>query len=157
MTHIKQAAAVAHAHGLKFFLIGSVDAGMVSGERKFPKKYDTWLKQHRGAWAGIAGVDLFSIQSQQAEGTPSFAPFVKAAVAQARAAAPHTPIDIGIGINPHSPPTVISAAMIREAYDIGRAAGASGFWHNIESNVNANVPLSVYADFFHQLYKEEHP
>jgi hypothetical protein len=154
-TFIKQAAALVHAHGLKFFLIGSVDAGMASQEKKFPTKYKTWLAQHRGAWAGIPGVDLFSIQSQQAEGTPTFASFVPAAVAQAKAAAPHTPIDIGIGIDPHNPPTVITAAMIREAYDCGVSAGASGFWHNIESNVNANVPLTVYVDFFHKLYKEQ--
>ena len=121
---IQQAAALVHAHGLKFFLIGSIDAGMVSHERKFPTKYDTWLAQHRGAWAAIPGVDLYSIQSQQAEGTPSFAPFVTAAVKQARTAAPNTPIDIGIGINPHNPPTVITAAMIREAYDCGVAVGA---------------------------------
>ena len=155
-THfIKEAAALVHAHGLKFFLIGSVDAGMISHEKKFPKKYDTWLAQHRGAWAGTHGVDLFSIQSQQAEGTPTFASFVPAAVAQARAAAPSTPIDIGIGINPHTPPTVITAAMIREAYDCGVSVKASGFWHNVESNVNANVPLTVYVDFFHKLYREE--
>ena len=81
--------------------------------------------------------------------------FVTAAVAQAKAAAQHTPIDIGIGINPHNPPTVITAAMIREAYDIGVSAGAAGFWHNIESHVNADVPLTVYVEFFHQLYREE--
>jgi hypothetical protein len=154
-TFIKQAAALVHAHGLKFFLIGSVDAGMVSGERKFPKKYETWLAQHRGAWAAIPGVDLFSIQSQQAEGTSTFAAFVSAAVAQAKAAAPNTPVDIGIGINPHNPPTVITAAMIREAYDRGLSAGAAGFWHNIESNVNADVPLTVYVEFFHKLYRDE--
>ena len=152
---IKQAAARVHAHGLKFFLIGSVDAGMAKHEKKFPTKYTTWLAQHRGAWAGITGVDLFSIQSQQAEGTPTFATFVPAAVAQARAAAPQTPIDIGIGINPHNPPTVITAAMIRQGYDLGLSAGASGFWHNVEKNVNAKVPLTVYVDFFHKLYQDE--
>jgi hypothetical protein len=152
---IKQAAALAHAHGLKFFLIGSVDAGMASHEKKFPKKYETWLAQHRGAWAGVPGVDLYSIQSQQAEGTPTFVPFVRAAVAQAKAAAPNTPIDIGIGINPHNPPTVITAAMIRAAYDCGVTAGVAGFWHNVEHDVNANVPLTVYVEFFHKLYKDE--
>ena len=45
--------------------------------------------------------------------------------------------------------------MIREAYDCGLSAGASGFWHNVESDVNAKVPLTVYVDFFHKLYREE--
>jgi hypothetical protein len=152
---IRQAAVLVHAHGLKFFLIGSVDAGMKPEEKKFPQKYKTWLAQHRGAWAGIPGVDLYSIQSQQAEGTPTFAPFVAAAVAQAKAAAPKTPIDIGIGINPHYPPTVITAAIIREGYDHGVSAGAAGFWHNVEHDVNANVPLTVYVEFFHKLYRDE--
>jgi hypothetical protein len=37
--------------------------------------------------------------------------------------------------------------MIREASDCGLSAVAAGFSHNIESNVNANVPLTVYVEF----------
>lgn len=156
-SYVKQAAAaLAQAHGLKFVFTPSVDAGMTSREGAYPTKYATWLAQDRGAWAAIPGVSVYSIQSQQAEGTPTFATFVPAALAQAHAAAPKTPVDIGIGINPSNPPTVITAADIMNSYLLGQSDGAAGYWYNVEIGVGANVPTSVYVTFFQQLYTQLH-
>lgn len=155
-SYVARAAGLAEARRLLFFFTPSVEAGMAAQERGFPAKYSTWLAQHRGAWAAIPGVDMYSIQSQQAEGTPVFGSFVPAALAQAHAAAPHTPIDIGIGINPSNPPTAITVADLMGAYNLGRQHGAAGFWDNVEIGVGARVPPSVYVQFFQQLYAQLH-
>jgi len=147
-----KAATLAHAHGLKFIFTPSIDAGMTKAESHYPEKYRSWLKQGRGAWAAVPGVDIYSIQSQQSEGTTVFAEFVKAAVEQARRAAPHTAVDIGIGINPHSPPTVIATGDLIDAYAAGQAAGVDGYWHNVEVGVNADQPVTVYVEYFKQIY-----
>jgi hypothetical protein len=150
-SYVSRAIALAHSHGLKLYFIPSVDVGMTGGQGSYPTKYTTWLSEHRGRWAAL-GEDLYSIQSQQAEGTPTFAGFVPTALAQAHAAAPGVPIDIGIGINPHNPPTCITTQEIIQAYDIGRVNGAAGYWNNVETGVNCNVPTSVYVAFFKDLY-----
>jgi hypothetical protein len=153
-TFVAEAAALAKSHGLEFFFTPSVDAGMTPEERAYPAKYSTWLAQHRGKWSAIPGVDMYSIQSQQAEGTPVFTSFVPAALAQAHAAAPHTPVDIGIGINPSNPPTPTTLADLMEAYSLARHDGAAGYWNNVEIGVGAKAPPSVYVDFFEQLYAQ---
>ena len=124
---------------------------MTGSAGSFPTKYTTWINQDRGAWAA-AGEDYYSIQSQQAEGTPAFASFVSQAIAESNWAAPQVPIGIGIGINPHNPPTAITTPILMDAYNTGVQDGAAGFWHNVELGVNANVPASVYVDFLTQLY-----
>lgn len=155
-SYVQAAAQLAHAHGFKFFFTPSVDAGMTGSQGDYPTKYTTWLDQQRGAWAGIPGVDMYSIQSQQAEGTSVFNSFVPAALTQAHSAAPTTPVDIGIGINPSNPPTVITTADIESAYLLGQQYGAAGDWNNVELGVGANVPASVYVDFFDWLYTQLH-
>lgn len=150
-SYVAQAAAIVHARGLKFLFTPSVDVGMSSAEsRPWNQKYSTYLAQHRGAWAAVPGVDLFAIQSQQAEGTPTFDSFVASALAEAKAAAPEVPDIVGLGINPHTPPTAITTADIVSAFDAARADGAAGYWHNVESG-NAGVPPSVYVGFLEQL------
>lgn len=156
-SYVAQAAALAHQHGLLFIFTPSVDVGMTASESAYPMKYTTWLKQDRGAWAAIPGVDLYSIQSQQAEGTPIFTSFVPAALAQAQLAALLTPIDIGIGINPNNPPTAITTAEIISAFRIGQTNGAAGYWNNVETGAGANVPAAVYVKFFQQLYADLGP
>ena len=151
LSYMKAAIAIVHAKGLRFLLSPSIDVGMVGNERGFPNKYATWLNQHRGLWSA-AGEDYYSIQSQQAEGTQYFAPFVQRAVRQSRAAAPLVPVGIGIGINPNNPPTVITTSILVGAYYTGTAYNAAGFWHNVEIGVNANVPVSVYVNFFNYEY-----
>lgn len=151
LTYVTQAAALAHAHGLKFIFSPSIDVGMTKGEGGYPAKYATYLAQHRGAWAGVAGINIFCIQSQQAEGTPLFTSFVNSAVAQARAAAPTVAIVIGIGINPSTPATPITSQDLLAGQAVGRAANVAGYWNNVETNVGANVPASVYVTFFQDL------
>ena len=151
LSYVKAAIALVHAKGLRFLLSPSVDVGMTGGSGSYPTKYATWINQDRGAWAA-AGEDFYSIQSQQAEGTPYFATFVSQAIAESKWAAPKVPIGIGIGINPHNPPTVITTPILMDAYNTGIRDGAAGFWHNVEVGVNANVPTSVYASYFTQLY-----
>jgi hypothetical protein len=150
--YVTDAINLAHSHGLKLYFIPSADVGMTGGQGGFPNKYTTWLNEHRGAWAGL-GEDVYSIQSQQAEGTPTFASFVPAALSQTHAAAPNVPTNVGIGVNPHNPPTCTTTQNIIDAYDTGQANGASGYWNNVESGVNCNVPLSVYVAFFNYLYQ----
>ena len=154
--YVAQAIALAHSHGLALYFIPSADVGMTGGQGGFPNKYSTWLSERRGNWAAL-GEDLYSIQSQQAEGTPTFATFVPAAIAQAHSAAPSVPTDVGIGINPHNPPTCITTQNILDAYNIAIQAGASGFWNNVESGVNCNVPDAVYTQFFNTLYSGSPP
>jgi len=151
LSYVKAAIALVHAKGLRLLLTPSIDVGMVGNEGGFPNKYATWLKQHRGLWSA-AGEDYYSIQSQQAEGTPYFRSFVQQAIAQSRAAAPLVPVGIGIGINPHSPPTVITTSILVGAYHTGIVNNAAGFWHNVEIGVNANVPVSVYVNFLNHEY-----
>ena len=151
LTYVKAAIALVHAKGLRFLLSPSADVGMTGGTGSYPTKYATWINQGRGAWAA-AGEDYYSIQSQQAEGTPYWASFVSQAIAQAKSAAPQVPIGVGIGINPHNPPTVITPQILMDAHNTAMQSGAAGFWQNIELGVNANVPASVYVDFFTQLY-----
>ncbi len=151
LSSVKAAIALVHAKGLRFLLSPSIDVGMTGGSGSYPTKYATWISQDRGAWAAL-GEDFYSIQSQQAEGTPYFATFVSQAIAESRWAAPQMPLGIGIGINPHNPPTVITTPILMDAYNTAVKDGAAGFWHNVEAGVNANVPTSVYADFFTQLY-----
>lgn len=155
-SYVAQAAALAHARGLRFVFTPSIDVGMARDERRYPTKYSTWLAQHRGAWAAIQGVDIYSIQSQQAEGTSIFQSFIVEALAQAHEAAPHAIVDVGIGINPNNPPTPIKAADIMSAYSISRTNCASGYWNNVEVGVGANVPVSEYVRFFEQLYSQLH-
>ena len=150
--YVTDAISLAHSHGLKLFFIPSVDVGMTGGTGGFPNKYSTWLSEHRGAWAAL-GEDLYSIQSQQAEGTSTFSSFVPAAVSQARSAAAKVPVDVGIGVNPHNPPTCITTQNLIDAYNTSQSSGASGYWNNVESGVNCNVPLSVYVGFFDYLYQ----
>jgi hypothetical protein len=149
-SYVSQAASLVHARGLRFIFTPSTDVGMTGAEaHPYANKYSTYLAQHRGAWAGIAGVDMFAIQSQQALGTPVFDTFVPAALAQAKAAAPEVPILIGLGINPHDPATAITPATIEEGFQLAQANGAAGYWHNVESG-GAGVPPSVYVSFFEQ-------
>ena len=150
LSTLKAAIALVHAKGLKFLFTPSADVGMRGSQNGYPNKYYTWLVQDRGAWAA-AGEDYYSIQSQQAEGTPLFVPFLKAAMVQVAAAAPHEVTFIGIGINPHNPPTVITPQILRIAYNAGRAFGAGGFWQNVQRNTGANVPVSVYVQFLEGL------
>ena len=151
-SYVRKAIFLAHAHHLKLYFIPSVDVGMRASQGGFPTKYRTWLSEHRGRWAGL-GEDLYSIQSQQAEGTWVFALFVFAALAQTHTAAPHVPTDIGIGINPHNPPTCVTTQNLLDAYHTGRANGAAGYWNNVELGVNCNVPASAYVGFFRDLYQ----
>lgn len=152
-SYVTKAIALAHSHGLKLYFVPSVDVGMSGGQGRFPTKYRTWLLEHRGNWAAL-GEDLYSIQSQQAEGTTAFASFIPAALAQAHSAAPRVPTDIGIGINPANPPTCITTKNIMAAYNLGQANGAAGYWNNVESGVNCNVPDSVYVAFFNDVYQQ---
>ncbi len=151
LSDVTQAASLVHARGLKFLFTPSVDVGMSGSQaRPYPNKYSTYLSQRRGAWAATPGVDVFAIQSQQAEGTPLYGSFVASALAQAHAAAPSVPVLVGLGINPHNPPTAISAPMLVSAFELAQADGAAGYWQNVETG-NANVPPSVYSAFFDQL------
>ena len=71
LSDVTQAALLVHARGLKFLFTPSVDVGMSGSQaRPYPNKYSTYLSQRRGAWAATPGIDVFAIQSQQAEGTP---------------------------------------------------------------------------------------
>ncbi len=121
-----------------------------SQSRPYPNKYSTYLSQRRGSWAAAPGIDVFAIQSQQAEGTSVYGSFVPSALAQAHAAAPSVPVLVGLGINPHNPPTAISTPMLVSAFGLAQADGAAGYWQNVETG-NANVPPSVYSAFFDQL------
>ena len=151
LSDVTQAASLVHARGLKFLFTPSVDVGMSGSQAKpYPNKYSTYLSQRRGAWAATPGIDVFAIQSQQAEGTPLYGSFVASALAQAHAAAPSVPVLVGLGINPHDPPTAISTPMLVSAFELAQADGASGYWQNVETG-NANVPPSVYSAFFDQL------
>jgi len=151
MSIVKAAIALVHAKGLKFLLSPSTDVGMIGNAGSYPNKYTTWINQDRGAWSAL-GEDFYSIQSQQAEGTPYFSTFVSQAIAESKWAAPQVPVSVGIGINPHNPPTVITTPILMDAYNTAVTDGAAGFWQNVELGVNANVPVSVYVDFFTQLY-----
>lgn len=155
-SYVRQAAALAHSGGWQFFFTPSVHVGMTPEEGRYPARYSTWLSQHRGRWAAVPGIDMYSIQSQQAEGTPTFATFVAAALAEAHAAASRVPVDVGIGINPSDPPTAISTADLLNAYNVAAHDGAAGYWNNVETGVGADVPPRVYVAFFEQLYAKLH-
>jgi hypothetical protein len=166
LTYVDQAAALVHQHGLLFIFSPSVDVGMTPAQEGSASqvataqpigKYSTWLAQDRGAWARSSEADVYAIQSQQIEGTPEYDAFMSAAVAQVRAANASIPVITGIGINPGGAgvDTVITTLDLLEAYSSAKQIGAAGYWNNVETS-GPDVPVSVYVDFFEDLYFFEH-
>jgi hypothetical protein len=165
LTYVDQAAALVHQHGLKFIFSPSVDVGMTQAQTGTAAqtnaisaqptgKYNTWLAQNRGAWAKTG--DIYAIQSQQIEGTPEYLGFMRSAIAQVRAVDPTVPIITGIGINPGGAGknTAITTADLLSAYQAAQQIGAAGYWNNVEKS-GPDVPVSIYVDFFQELYNME--
>lgn len=123
-----QAEALVHAHGLKFIFTPATNLatlGLASAASS--DKYQRFVAA--GLPGGSAKVsDIYDIQSQQAEATPEFETFVRAAVAQARAANPHATVLIGIGPNPSG--RTVSAQDVLDAYQATHAM-VDGYWLNM--------------------------
>jgi hypothetical protein len=86
-------AALAHAHQYKVILAPATNLvpGFVKGARVWPDYLNAGFPRFSAAVA-----DAYDIQAQPWEGTPDYAPFVQAAVAQARQANPNVILLAGL-------------------------------------------------------------
>ncbi len=124
IAYATQAEALAHAHGMEAIFTPAANLATLHASGS---KYSDYLSQGL-AGQGARVADVFDIQSQQAEATSEFLPFVTQAVSQARAANSHAVIMTGIGPNPGG--RTVTASDIMAAYQSTRAEVA-GYWLNL--------------------------
>jgi hypothetical protein len=122
----RQALDIAHAHGLK--LIVTPGLNLTSVQPTSGPRWQQFL--HLGLAGAIAKVsDIIELQAQSLERqTGTYAEFVRAAAAQARAANPHVIVLAGLSTNPPGAP--VSAQQLTAA--IRATSGiVAGYWLNI--------------------------
>jgi hypothetical protein len=120
-----KAAALAHQHGL--LLIATPATNLANLTRPGSDKYDAFLSlKIIGELAKIA--DVLEVQAQQAQGTPRYTEFVRAASAQAHAANPSVIFFAGMSTNPLG--RAVTPEQLVSDYQTTRRY-VSGYWLNV--------------------------
>jgi len=131
-----QAAALAHAHGFKLIFTPAANlAPILSSAYTTSNQLGTGTDKYSGylnldlAGKGAAVSDIFEIQGQQAEVSPSFPAFVHQATTQARAAAPANPVLLGITTAVPGGGGVSAAQLSNVVAETGSVV--DGYWLNV--------------------------
>jgi hypothetical protein len=128
VTAAAQAAASAHAHGLRFIVAPALNLTTVLAPGARTTREQEFLALRLvGRFARSA--DVIELQAQSLERSPSrYRAFVRAATAQARAANPRVTLLAGLSSNPPGSP--VTVGQLRG--DIGATRSAvAGYWLNI--------------------------
>jgi hypothetical protein len=124
----QRAAAIAHAHGLSLIVAPALDLTTVGAG---PVRGPLWQRfLQRGLAGAMATVaDVVELQAQSLERDPgTYASFLRAAAAQARAANPRVTVLAGLSTNP--PGAVVAAGQLTAAIQDTRGV-VGGYWMNI--------------------------
>ena len=123
-----QAAALAHAHGLKIIVAPALNLTTVLDPASSAQRWQTFLALRlAGPMARIA--DTIELQAQSLERDPkAYASFVQAAAAQARADNRNVTVLAGLSTNP--PGAVVSSQQLTDAIVASRP-DVDGYWLNI--------------------------
>jgi hypothetical protein len=123
-----QAAALAHAHGLKIIVAPALNLTTVLDPGSSAPRSQTFLEMNlAGSMAKIA--DAIELQAQSLErNTLVYANFVHAAAAQARARNPNVTVLAGLSTNP--PGATVNSQQLTDAIVASRP-NVNGYWLNI--------------------------
>lgn len=123
-----QAAALAHAHGLKIIVAPSLNLTTVLDPGSSAPRWQTFLDLRlAGPMAKIA--DTVELQAQSLERDPAiYKTFVHAAAAQARADNPNVTVLAGLSTNP--PGAAVNSQQLTDAIVASRP-NVDGYWLNI--------------------------
>jgi hypothetical protein len=123
-----QAAALAHAHGLKIIVAPALNLTTVLDPGSSMPRWQTFLNLNlAGPMAKIA--DTVELQAQSLERVPAaYARFVRAAAAQARKDNPNVTVLAGLSTNP--PGAAVSSQQLTGAIKDSRP-DVEGYWLNI--------------------------
>lgn len=123
-----QAAAVAHAHGLRFIVTPALNLTTVLGPGGPQPRWRQFLGLDLvGRLAAVA--DVIELQAQSLERDPgTYAAFVRAAAAQATSANPRISVLAGLSTNP--PGTPVDSHNLTDAIEATRSM-VDGYWLNI--------------------------
>jgi hypothetical protein len=123
-----QAAALAHAHGLKIIVAPALNLTTVLRPGSSAPRWQTFLDlKLTGPMAKIA--DVVELQAQSLEREPTtYKTFVQVAAAQARAANPNVTVLAGLSTNP--PGAAVNSQQLTNAIEASRA-DVDGYWLNI--------------------------
>jgi hypothetical protein len=123
-----RAAAVAHAHGLRFIVAPALTLTSVLARGSRQSRWEAFLGLGLvGELAKVA--DIVEIQAQSLERhTATYAAFVRAATAQARQANPRVTVLAGLSTNPPGAP--VNSSQLTSAVRATRSI-VSGYWLNI--------------------------
>jgi len=123
----RQAAAVAHAHGLKFLVAPALNLTTVLDPGSGPR-WQAFLRL--GLVSQLAKVaDVVELQAQSLErDTATYASFVRAAASQATTANPGVTVLAGLSTNP--PGAVVTTQNLAAAIQATRSA-VDGYWLNV--------------------------
>jgi hypothetical protein len=126
-----QAAELAHARGLKIIVAPALNLTTVLDPGSSAPRWRTFLDLGlAGPMARIA--DTVELQAQSLERDPeTYASFVHAAAAQARADNPNVTVLAGLSTNP--PGAAVDSRQLTEAIEASRA-DVDGYWLNIPGN-----------------------
>jgi hypothetical protein len=122
----RQARDIAHAHGLELIVAPALNLTTLR-----PSSGPRWQQfLHLGLAGGIAkAADVIELQAQSLErDTATYAEFVRAAAAQARAANPEVTVLAGLSTNP--PGAAVTSQQLTAAIQATRGIVA-GYWLNI--------------------------
>ena len=123
-----RAAAVAHAHGLRFIVAPALDLTTVLGTGAHGSREREFL--HLGLVGRLArSADVIELQAQSLErDTAGYRRFVRRAAAQAHVTGHRVQLLAGLSTNPPGAP--VTVARLRRDIDVTRATVA-GYWLNI--------------------------
>jgi hypothetical protein len=123
-----QAAALAHAHGLKIIVAPALNLTTVLRAGSSAPRWQTFLDLGlTGPMAKIA--DVVELQAQSLERDPTtYRTFVHAAAAQARAGNPNVTVLAGLSTNP--PGAAVDSQQLTNAIEASRP-DVDGYWLNI--------------------------
>lgn len=123
----QQAAAAAHAHGLKLIVTPALNLVTLRGHSSAPR-WQQFLSQ-RIAAAVAVHADFVELQAQSLErSAATYASFVRQAAAQVKAASPQAAVLAGLSTNPPGAP--VSSSHLTAAISATRGM-VSGYWLNI--------------------------
>jgi hypothetical protein len=123
-----RAAAVAHAHGLRFIVTPALNLSTVLSPGAKGPRWRTFLSLRLvGQLAKVADVIEFQAQSLE-RSTGTYASFVQAAASQARTANPAVSVLAGLSTNPPGAP--VDGSQLTAAIGASRSVVA-GYWLNI--------------------------
>jgi hypothetical protein len=123
-----RAAAVAHAHGLRFIVTPALNLSTVLSPGAKGPRWRTFLSLRLvGRLAKVADVIEFQAQSLERD-TGTYASFVQAAASQARTANPAVSVLAGLSTNPPGAP--VDGSQLTAAIGASRSV-VTGYWLNI--------------------------